>query len=143
MAIVLSNQQSIDLLLTLVKLVIALGLIAIALLLLFWLRLKKLEKRIYLGRKQLKSRLRQSAPQRYSGTQVYSQTPRQNNLKRSAKPLANSRWRWLLAIAIACIMGTAIAIFQLGNSLISPEFVSLIWLVIGITLVVGATFARE
>ena len=144
MAIVLPDQQNIDLLIFLVKLVIALGTIAIALLLLFWLRLKKLEKRIYLGRKQLKSRYRQNAPQKSRGTQIYSQTPRQrhvarNSLKRSAK----FRWRWLLAIAIACITGTAIAIFQLGNSLISPEFMPFIWLLIGITLVVGATFARE
>ena len=148
MAIVLSDQQNIDLLIFLIKLVIALGTIVIALLLLFWLRLKKLEKRIYLGRKQLKSRYRQNAPQKSRGTQIYSQTPRQrhvaqNSLKRSAKSSANFRWRWLLAIAIACITGTAIAIFQLGNSLISPEFMPFIWLLIGITLVVGATFARE
>ena len=57
MAIVLSNQDNIELLLTLVKVAIALGLIAITMGLLFWLRLKKLEKRIYLSRKHLNKRL--------------------------------------------------------------------------------------
>ena len=152
---VLSDQQNIDLLLVLVKLLVALGAIAIALLLLFWLRLKKLEKRIYLGRKQLKSRFGQRAPQisrkaipsraqpNSRLTQVYSQTPHRNLLRKSPRRSANFRWRWLFAIAIACITGVAIAIFQLSNNFISPELMPLIWLLIGITLFVGATFARE
>ncbi|MFN5725379.1 MAG: hypothetical protein ACK48D_01280, partial [Pseudanabaena sp.] len=60
MAIVLSLQENMDLLLILVKLAIALGSIAITLLLLFWLRLKKIEKRIYQKRRQLKSRFNQN-----------------------------------------------------------------------------------
>jgi len=159
MALVLSNSENIDLLLFWVKLAVALGAIAIALLFLFWLRLKKIENRIY-QKKQLKSQLNQkisqktristqfgstrsshltTAPKRSPKTQVYRQAPRSISLKKSIKRSANSRW--LLAIAIASITGVAIALLQLGNSFISPEYATLIWLFIGVGLVIGATYA--
>ena len=181
MAIVLSNQENIDLLLFLVKLAIALGAIAIALFLLFWLRLKKLEKSLYLRRKQVKPRLAErtlqrkgvvsqvlSKPtvsnlttnrQRSPETQVYrpslhTQNPHSKSSQKSANKPANkpanklvkhskhSRWSWFLAIAIASITGMAIALIQLGNILISPEFTPLVWLLIGVMLVVSATFVK-
>ena len=53
MAIVLSSPENINFLLFLVKLAIAIGTIAILLVLVFWLRLKNIEKRMYLHRKSL------------------------------------------------------------------------------------------
>ncbi|MCY7332924.1 MAG: hypothetical protein LH649_09755 [Pseudanabaena sp. CAN_BIN31] len=159
MALVLSNSENIDLLLFWVKLASALGAIAIALLFLFWLRLNKIENRIY-KKKHLKSRLNRrtpqktrvstqfksnrsenltTAPKRSPQTQVYRQAPRSTSLKKSIKRSGNSRW--LLAIAIASITGIAIALLQLGNGLISPEYTTLIWLFIGVGLVIGATYA--
>jgi len=159
MALVLSNSENIDLLLFWVKLASALGAIAIALLFLFWLRLKKIENRIH-KKKHLKSRLNRktpqktrvstqfksnrsenltTAPKRSPQTQVYRQAPRSTSLKKSIKRSGNSRW--LLAIAIASITGIAIALLQLGNGLISPEYTTLIWLFIGVGLVIGATYA--
>lgn len=52
----------------------------------------------------------------------------------------NLRWRWLLAIAIACMIGIAIALLQLGNSLIGSEYVTLIWMLIGLGLVISAAY---
>ena len=178
MAIVLSLQENIDLLLLLVKLAIALGSIAITLLLLFWLRLKKIEKRIYQRRRQLKSRFNQnltpktsqkilSKPHKSFGsthvitnrsmgnlatvnkrspkTQVYITTsspkllqksPSQKSKRRSSRV----RLHWLWAILIASMTGMAIALMQLGNSFISPEYMPIIWLLIGVALVISATF---
>lgn len=173
MAIVLSLQENIDLLLLLVKLAIALGLIAIALLLLFWLRLKKIEKRIYQRRRQLNSRFIQNTalktsqkilpkPQRYFGstqviashsmgnltaankrspqTQIYISNASQKLLKKTNKRSSRLRLHWLWAIMIASMTGMAIALMQLGNSLVSPEYMPIIWLLIGVTLVISATF---
>jgi hypothetical protein len=130
MALVLSEQQNIDLLMLLVRLAIAIGAIAILLVLVFWLRLKKIEKRIYLmSKKPSKSRLVQPKPRR-------------KTITKSSKRSGSSRWLWLLAIAIASITGIAIALMQLGSSFISPEFASLFWLLIGVMLVVSATFVK-
>ncbi len=160
MTLVLSNSENIDLLLFWVKLAVALGAIAIALLFLFWLRLKKIENRIHISKKRLKSIYAQknlqktrvstqfgsnrsknlpTAPKRSPQTQVYRQAPHSTSLKKSFKRSGNSRW--LLAIAIASITGIAIALLQLGNSFISPEYTTIIWLFIGVGLVIGATYA--
>jgi hypothetical protein len=173
MAIVLSLQENIDLLLILVKLAIALGTIAIVLVLLFWLRLKKIENRIYQSRKQLRSRFTPkithpkspkilpksnhssgsthifanrptgnftATTQRSPQTQVYLSTPYPKLLKRSIKRSSRVRLQWLWAIMIASITGMAIALMQLGNNFISPEYMPMIWLLIGVTLVMSATF---
>ena len=172
MAIVLSLSENIDLLLFLVKMAIAMGAIAIFLFILFWLRLKNIEKRIYQRRRHLKSRFTQkvthstpqkilSKPQRSFGstqaianrpvsnlavskqspqTQVYRSTPYPKLLKKSPKRSRSVRLRWLWAIAIASITGIAIALMQIGNSLISPEYMPIIWLLVGVTLVMSATF---
>jgi len=133
MAIVLSNQENMDLLLFLGKLAIALGAIAIAMLLIVWLHLKKLEKRLYwsrnqLSRKQLKPKF---APRKIK------QTPQP--LKKPPNRSLNFRWRWLMAIA--SITGIAFAVMQLSNNFVSPEFMPLIWLLIGVTLVVSASLS--
>lgn len=148
MAIVLSLQENMDLLILLVKFTIAICTIAIALLLLFWLRLKKIENRIYQKRRQLKSRFNQNITQKIpqkifskpQKTQVYISTASPKLLKKSKKRSGRVRLHWLWAIMIASITGMAIALMQLGNSLISPEYMSIIWLLIGVTLVVSATF---
>jgi len=36
--------------------------------------------------------------------------------------------------------GMAIALMQLGNSFISPVYMPIVWLLIGVTLVLSATF---
>ncbi|TYQ28491.1 hypothetical protein [Pseudanabaena sp. UWO310] len=161
MAIVLSNQEDIDLLLILVKVAIALGAVASALLILFWFRLKNLEKRLYLHRKQLKARAVRQLPaktglnptpyrtkespsmgkKRLSQTQVYLPTPNSKNPKKSLKRSKSSYLHWLLPIAIASITGIAIALIQLGNNSIFADYTTLIWFVIGVGLVVGATYA--
>ena len=167
MAIVLSLQENIDLLLFLVKLAIALGSIAITLLLLFWLRLKKIEHRVYQRRRQLKSRFSQnitrqvpnkilpkspksmvstqvidprSMTKRSPQTHVYLPTAYPKLLKKSKKRSSRVRLHWLWAIMLASMTGMAIALMQLGNSFISPEYMSIIWLLIGVTLVMSATF---
>jgi len=167
MAIVLSLQENIDLLLFLVKLAIALGAIAISLLLIFWFRLKKIEKRIYQRRRQLKSRFSQnisrqvpskilpnssknlvlpqaiahrSMTKRSPQTQVYLPTTYPKLLKKSKKRYSRISLHWLWAIMLASITGMAIALMQLGNSFISPEYMPIIWLLIGVTLVMSATF---
>ena len=176
MAVVLSLQENIDLLLWLVKLAFGTGAIAIIFLLLFWFRLHKIERRLYRS-KSIKSRLvprimtqsqvyRQAsspdAPSSHIATvqnkfqskvqrrspqtqlqtkiqpQIYRRTPYPKTLKRSARRNRNSRW--LLAIAIACITGTAIALLQMNNGLLSPEYTTLIWLCIGVGLVVSAAY---
>jgi hypothetical protein len=173
MAIVLSLQENIDLLLLLVKLAIALGSIAITLLLFFWLRLKKIEKRIYQGRRQLKPRFNQnitpktsqkrlSNPYKSFGstqvitnrtignlatvnkrspkTQVYITTSSSKLLQKPKRRSSRVRLHWLWAIMIASMTGMAIALMQLGNSFISPEYMPIVWLLIGLTLVISATF---
>jgi len=167
MAIVLSLQENIDLLLFLVKLAIALGSIAITLLLLFWFRLKKLENRIYQRRRQLKSRFTQNithqiphkilpkssktlvstqviehrpTAKRSPQTQVYLSTAYPKLLKKSKKRASRVRLHWLWAIMLASMTGIAIALMQLGNSFVSPEYMPIIWLLIGVTLVMSATF---
>jgi len=172
MAIVLSLSENIDLLLFLVKLAIAMGAIAISLFILFWLRLKNIEKRIDQRRRHLKSRFTQkvtqtnpqkilSKPQKLLGstqvitnrpmsnlavskrspqTQVYRSTAYPRLLKKSPQRSKSVRLRWLWAIMIASIIGIAIALMQIGNSFISPEYMSIIWLLVGVTLVMSATF---
>ena len=172
MAIVLSLSENIDLLLFLVKLAIAMGAIAISLFILFWLRLKNIEKRIDQRRRYLKSRFTQkfaqtnpqkilSKPQRSLGspqaisnrpvsnlavsqrspqTQVDLSTAYPRLLKKSPKRSRSVRLRWLWAIMIASITGMAIALMQIGNSFISPEYMSIVWLLVGVTLVMSATF---
>ena len=173
MAIVLSLQENVDLLLLLVKLAIALGSIAITLLLLFWLRLKKIEKRIYQRRRQLKSRFNQNItpktsqkilPKPYKSfspthvianrsignlatvnkrspkTQFYITTSSPKLLPKSKRRSSRVRLHWLWAIMIASMTGMAIALLQLGNSFISSEYMPIIWLLIGVTLVISATF---
>ena len=176
MAILLSNQENIDLLLILVKFAIALGAIAIILWFLFWLRLKNLEKHLYLGRKQLQSQFSVRNPQKTYAqksqktlvatqiahrpvtsvrtyaqtnrkrsspvTQVYRPTTYAKNLKKSSKQSAKSSWRWFLAIFLASITGTVIALLQLGNSLVSPEFTTLLWFGIGVMIFVSATLVE-
>jgi ABC-type multidrug transport system fused ATPase/permease subunit len=172
MAVVLSLYENMDLLLFLVKLAVTLGAIAIALLILFWLRLRQIETHIYKS-KSLKSRLNQKISARVlpralsrgqrslpinqslskinhpkaHQTQVYSQNSSTNVLKKRSDRFFKTRprhfrWHWLLAIAIASITGIAIALLQLGSNLISPDLMPLIWLLIGVTLVVSATFGE-
>ena len=196
MAIVLSNQENIDLLLILVKVAIALGAIAIVLWFLFWLRLKNLEKRLYFGHKQIPSQfsvrdLQKNYAQKTQRTlvstqiahrpvtnissnirtnvktnvktnfptntqinrkcsspvtQAYRPTTYANhpkNLRKTPKRSAKSNWRWILAISLASITGTAIALLQLGNSLISPEFTTLLWFGIGVMILVSATLVEN
>jgi hypothetical protein len=173
MAIVLSLQENIDLLLLLVKLAIALGSIAITLLLFFWLRLKKVENRIYQRRRQLKPRFNQNItpktsqkrlPKPYKSfgstqvithrtignlatvnkrspkTQVYITTSSPKLLQKAKRRTSRVRLHWLWAIMLACMTGMAIALMQLGNSFISPEYMTIVWLLIGLTLVISATF---
>ncbi|GBO53612.1 hypothetical protein APA_1519 [Pseudanabaena sp. lw0831] len=172
MAIVLSLQENIDLLLLLVKLAIALGSIAIALSLMFWLRLKKIENRLYQRRRQLKPRFNQNITQKTSQkifpkphksfcstkvinrsmgnlaainkrspkTQVYITTSSPKLLQKSKRRSSRVRLHWLWAIMIASMTGMAIALMQLGNSFISPEYMPIVWLLIGVTLVMSATF---
>ena len=173
MAIVLSLQENMDLLLILVKLAIALGSIAITLLLLFWLRLKKIEKRIYQKRRQLKSRFNQNITPKSSQkilpkphqslnssqvisnrsmgnltavnkrspkTQFYITTSPPKLLPKSKRRSGRVHLHWLWAIMIASMTGMAIALMQLGNSFISPVYMPIVWLLIGVTLVLSATF---
>jgi len=146
MAIVLSNQENMELLLFLLKLTLSTGAIAIVLLLLIWFRLKNLEKRIYLSKRHLKSRFNQRIPQKTKKslvtTQIYRPALSPTSLKKISKRAGNFRWRWLFAIAIASITGISIALMQLGNSFISPEFMPFIWLFIGVTLFMSATFVK-
>jgi len=162
MAIVLSNQENIDLLLFLVKLVIAIGSLMILLVLLFWVRLRKIENRLYQRKTKLSPRFVHRVPQKTqrfiasnqglsnrspnnfnsSRSQIYRQPSHTQVFKKSSQRSSNSRWRWLFAIAIASVTGIAIALIQLGNSFISTDFTLLIWLLIGITLVASATFVK-
>ena len=140
MALVLFLQENITLLLLLGGLALGMGTIAIALLIFFWLRLKKIEKRLYSKHSKPKSIKSRLAPKTFTQTQVYRQGSSKRPLKRAPKPARNSRWQWFLAIAIACITGTAIALLQLGNGLLSPEYTAFIWLCIGLGLVVSAAY---
>jgi len=167
MALVLANPENINLLLFLVKLAIAIGTITILLLLVFWLRLKNIEKRMYLRKKSLTPRLNRPKPKKQVLVTTQVGLPRQTrNLvanhqrspmtqifygssKTSAKTLIKPSKRnvhrhlpWLLAIAIASITGIAIALIQLGNGLISPEISTYIWFFIGVMLIVSASFIK-
>jgi hypothetical protein len=163
MAIVLSSPENINLLFFLVKLAIAIGAIAILFLLVFWLRLKNIEKRMYFKRRSLTShlnssmapRLKQSQPKKQSlvTTQVKTQSGSQrqtsnlvaNHRRSPIKPSKrndHSLLPWLLAIAIASVTGVAIALMQLANSLISPEISTFIWFFIGVMLIVSASFIK-
>jgi hypothetical protein len=73
-------------------------------------------------------------------TQVYRSTAYPRLLKKSPQRSKSVRLRWLWAIMIASIIGIAIALMQIGNSFISPEYMPIIWLLVGITLVMSATF---
>ena len=146
MAIVLSNQENIELLLFLLKLTLLTGVTTIFLLLLIWLRLKNLEKRIHLSKRHLKSRFNQRIPQKTKKLPVaaplYRPALSPTSLKKISKRADNFRWRWLFVIAIAIITGIAIALMQLGNSFLSPEFMPFVWLFIGVTLFMSATFVK-
>ena len=146
MAIVLSNQENIELLLFLLKLTLLTGVTTIFLLLLIWFRLKNLEKRIHLSKRHLKSRFNQRIPQKTKKLPVaaplYRPTLSSTSLKKISKRADNFRWRWLFVVAIASITGIAIALMQLGNSFISPEFMPFVWLFIGVTLFMSATFVK-
>jgi hypothetical protein len=156
MAIVLSSPENINFLFFLVKLAIAIGAIAILLLLVFWLRLKNIEKRMYFKRRSLTPpRLKRSQPKKQSlvTTQVTTQAGSQrqtsnlvtNHRRSPIKPSKrndHSLFPWLLAIAIASITGIAIAVMQLANSLISPEISTFIWFFIGVMLIVSASFIK-
>lgn len=146
MAIVLSNQENIELLLFLLKLTLLTGVTTIFLLLLIWFRLKNLEKRIHLSKRHLKSRFNQRIPQKTKKLPVaaplYRPTLSPTSLKKISKRADNFRWRWLFVVAIASITGIAIALMQLGNSFISPEFMPFVWLFIGVTLFMSATFVK-
>ena len=146
MAIVLSNQENIELLLFLLKLTLLTGVTTVFLLLLIWFRLKNLEKRIHLSKRHLKSRFNQRIPQKTKklpvASPLYRPTLSPTSLKKISKRADNFRWRWLFVIAIAIITGIAIALMQLGNSFISPEFMPFVWLFIGVTLFMSATFVK-
>lgn len=167
MALVLANPENINLLLFLVKLAIAIGTITILLLLVFWLRLKNIEKRMYLRKKSLTPRLNRPKPKKQVLVTTQVGLPRQtrnlvanhqrspmtqvfhDSSKTSAKTLikpskrnVHRRLPWLLAIAIASITGIAIALIQLGNGLISPEISTYIWFFIGVMLIVSASFIK-
>jgi hypothetical protein len=120
---------------------IAIGAIAILMLLAFWLRLKNLEKRIYLSKKTFKPRLNRPKHKQQAlvTTQIGLQT---KTLIKPSKRNAHKRLPWLLAIAIASITGIAIALIQLGNGLISPEISTYIWFFIGVMLIVSASFIK-
>ena len=141
MAIVLSSPENINFLLFLVKLAIAIGTIAILLVLVFWLRLKNIEKRMYLHRKSLTPRLKRSNPKKQSLVTKQARLPAKTLIKPS-KRNGGGRLPWLLAIAIASITGVAIALMQLANSLISPEISTFIWFFIGVMLIVSASFIK-
>ena len=136
MALVLSNQENIDLLLFWLKLAVGLCCIAIASLALFWLRLKNLEKRI--STQRIPSRLSRKAlsrhPQRLVRLphQKTSRYPKTASYKHSFT-YSRSFWRWLLAIA--SVIGITIA---LSNGFVSSEITTFLWLVIGVMLVVIA-----
>jgi hypothetical protein len=171
MAILLPVQENIDLLLLLVKLAISLGSVAIALLLLFWLRLKKIENRIYQKGRQLKPRVRQNITQKTSqkilpkpqkslgSTQVIAKRSMGNLaaakkrslktqvlstsfpklLQKSKRLSSRIRLHWLWAM-IAGLIGLTLALMQIGNIFIRPEYMPIVWLLIGVTLVMSATF---
>lgn len=73
-------------------------------------------------------------------TQVYLTTAYPKLLKKSMKRSGRIRLYWLWAILSASMTGMAIALIQLGNSFVSPEYMPIIWLLIGVTLVMSATF---
>jgi len=88
MAIVLSSPENINFLFFLVKLAIAIGTITILLLLVFLLRLKNIEKRMYLIKNPLKKRLNHPKPKKQSLVTTKIGLPRQtsnlvNNYDRS------------------------------------------------------------
>ncbi len=161
MAIVLSTQDNIDLLLTLVKVAIAMGILAIAMGLLFWLRLKKLEKRIYMSRKHRNQRFasrnypkmaktimaatdsQRSSDNAYhippQKTQFYRPKTLAKPSKTTSRNSGKSGWRWLVAISIASVTGIVIAMLQFSNGWINFDLMPLIWLLIGLILVIGAT----
>ncbi|PZU97901.1 MAG: hypothetical protein DCE90_05240 [Pseudanabaena sp.] len=144
---------------------IVLNAIAIISVLIFWLRLNKIEtkvekyldRHIYRRKRALKPRLipqpivktriktqaakskapSSFAPQKRSPqVQIYSKVA-------SSKPHSKraGRWRWLLAILVASVTGAAIAFVQWSNGVIAPEYTALIWFGIGIFLVASATYA--
>ncbi len=80
MAIVLSNSEDINLLFFLVKIAITISMIAVLLLLIFELRLRNIEKRLYLKKKPLAPRLKRSQPKQKSlvTTQVTTQIGSRN-----------------------------------------------------------------
>ena len=147
MAIVLSNQQNIEFLLFLSHLAIALGGLAIVLWLCFWLRIIRLEKRMYRYRQHFHSRPRSKSAARHQKLATSIPTSMRHGQKRPntmMRPVRQRqlRWQWLLAIAIASITGMAIAMLQVGNGLFSPELNSMIWVLIGVLLVASATFVE-
>jgi len=73
MAIVLSSSDNIELLIFLVKLAIAIGAVVMVLILIFWFRLKKIEKRMYLVKKPLKHKLAEPKLKKHQKSLVTTQ----------------------------------------------------------------------
>jgi Flp pilus assembly protein TadB len=136
MALVLSNQENIDLLLFWLKLAVGICCVAIAALVLFWLRLKKLEKRIASQKISTKFAQRNLSrhPHRLLKLPHQKTVPHRRSGYKQPLPYSRSLWRWLLAIA--SIAGVAIA---LGNGFIGSEVTTFLWLLIGVMLVAVAT----
>lgn len=147
----------------LVNSAIALSAIAIISVFIFWLRLNKIERKIekhldkyiYRRKRALKPRsISQPIPKTKIKTQVKASPSFASHRKRSpqtqiytkvtsSKPILKKagRWRWQLAVLVASITGTAIALVQWSSGFIAPEYTALIWFGIGIFLVASATYA--
>lgn len=137
MALVLSNQENIDLLLFWLKLAVGICCIAIATLVAFWLRLKNLERQISTPTKN--SKLSPKHLSRPSQRLLKIPHPKSSRHYRSRhkRLFANSRslWRWLLAIA------TIVSItITLSNGFVGSEITTFLWLLIGVMLVAVAAF---
>lgn len=141
MALVLSNQENIDLLLFWLKLAVSICCIAIAALALFWLKLKNLEKRV--SSQKFTSQFAQKKLSRHPHRllrlphQLPPQKASRHHRFDHKRPFTYSRslWRWLLAIA--SIAGVTVA---LSNGFISSEVTTFLWLLVGVMLVAVATF---
>jgi len=163
MAIVLTDKESFDFWISLVKVAIGLSAIAIIGVFIFWLRLnnieKYLQKYIYRRKRALRPKLIQQpiSKTRIKTQVVVSKSPNSltNFRKRQAQgytkvnyPIPTKqtlkkagRWRWLLAVLVASVTGTAIAFVQWSSIFLSPQSTTLIWFCIGIFLVFSATYA--
>ncbi len=137
MALVLSNQENIDLLLFWLKLAVGICCIAIAALILFWLRLKTLEKRI--SSQKIPTQFAQKNLSRppHRLLKLPHQRASRHHRTGHKRPFTYSRslGRWLLAIA--SIAGVTIA---LSNGFVGSEVTTFLWLLIGVMLVIVAAF---